>query len=233
MKLQIKRGLRADLPVLAEGELGFTTDTKALFIGTGNGNVGAPTILGEITPTTSGKTRLVDYLLTLKTNGGYGHVLFFAKSFSDLPNTTATFAIEATFGITVIVKAIDVGSNGASYIREIDTGVWLDAWAKEYNSMNPPAPADIGAVKKNGDTMTGTLKVPGLQFGGSSGYEGLMYTDNVSKYLVIHGGDVSQGNTGTLMIKASGLYADEDGRNLILHTGNISQYMGLANASVE
>jgi hypothetical protein len=35
----IRRGLKADLPNLAEGEFGFCTDTKELFIGSINGNV--------------------------------------------------------------------------------------------------------------------------------------------------------------------------------------------------
>jgi hypothetical protein len=36
-KIQIKRGLRADLPaILSVGELAYCTDTEELFIGTGN-----------------------------------------------------------------------------------------------------------------------------------------------------------------------------------------------------
>lgn len=38
-KLQIKRGVLSDLPTLSEGEFGFTTDTKTLYIGHANGNV--------------------------------------------------------------------------------------------------------------------------------------------------------------------------------------------------
>lgn len=34
-KLQIRRGLKADLPTLASGEFGFCTDTKEVFIGDG------------------------------------------------------------------------------------------------------------------------------------------------------------------------------------------------------
>lgn len=39
MEIKIKRGLSANLPVLSEGEPGFTTDSKKLFIGTGVENV--------------------------------------------------------------------------------------------------------------------------------------------------------------------------------------------------
>lgn len=38
-QLELRRGLKADLPVLAEGEPGFCTDTGELFIGTLSGNV--------------------------------------------------------------------------------------------------------------------------------------------------------------------------------------------------
>ena len=38
---QIKRGLKADMPTLAQGELGMTTDagSEGLFIGTGTENI--------------------------------------------------------------------------------------------------------------------------------------------------------------------------------------------------
>jgi hypothetical protein len=38
-KIQIRRGLEADLPTLSVGELGFTTDSHLLYIGTSTGNV--------------------------------------------------------------------------------------------------------------------------------------------------------------------------------------------------
>lgn len=50
-KLQLKRGLKKDLPQLAEGEPGFVTDEKVLYIGTQNGNqkVGDTVIADGIT----------------------------------------------------------------------------------------------------------------------------------------------------------------------------------------
>jgi hypothetical protein len=36
--IQIKRGRKAGIPTLAQGELGYTTDTKELYIGTDTGN---------------------------------------------------------------------------------------------------------------------------------------------------------------------------------------------------
>jgi hypothetical protein len=37
-KLQIRRGLKAGLPALLEGELAFAIDTKQLYVGTTDGN---------------------------------------------------------------------------------------------------------------------------------------------------------------------------------------------------
>lgn len=39
MSIQIKRGLAKNLPVLKEGELGFTTDSYEVYIGSDKGNV--------------------------------------------------------------------------------------------------------------------------------------------------------------------------------------------------
>lgn len=38
-KIQVRRGLKSKLPTLSSGEIGFTTDTRELFVGTGSGNV--------------------------------------------------------------------------------------------------------------------------------------------------------------------------------------------------
>lgn len=38
-KIQIKRGLKSKLPILADGEFGLCTDTKEVFIGSGGANV--------------------------------------------------------------------------------------------------------------------------------------------------------------------------------------------------
>lgn len=39
IKIQHKRGLETNLPTLSEAEIGFTTDSKKLFIGSANGNI--------------------------------------------------------------------------------------------------------------------------------------------------------------------------------------------------
>ena len=42
-KIQHRRGLQDDLPQLSSAELGWSIDTRKLYIGTGTVDVGAPT----------------------------------------------------------------------------------------------------------------------------------------------------------------------------------------------
>jgi len=58
-------------------------------------------------------------------------------------------------GVTQIYR---VYNHSRSYIRTMYGGAW-SAWTKQYDAANKPTPADIGAVSKGGDTVTGTLKV--------------------------------------------------------------------------
>lgn len=58
-------------------------------------------------------------------------------------------------GVTQIYR---IYSSSRSYIRTMYGGAW-SAWTKQYDAANKPSPADIGAVNKGGDTMSGTLKV--------------------------------------------------------------------------
>lgn len=57
-------------------------------------------------------------------------------------------------GVTQIYR---IYSSSRSYIRTMYSGTW-SAWTKQYDAANKPSPADIGAVNKGGDTMSGVLK---------------------------------------------------------------------------
>lgn len=56
-------------------------------------------------------------------------------------------------GITQIYR---VYNSSRSYIRTLYSGTW-SGWVKQYDAANKPSPADIGAVNKSSDTMTGRL----------------------------------------------------------------------------
>ena len=38
-KIQVRRGLKSNMPTLSVGEIGYATDTRETYIGTGSGNV--------------------------------------------------------------------------------------------------------------------------------------------------------------------------------------------------
>lgn len=73
-KLQVKRGNVASMPILAAGELGFTTDTKKLYVGTGNENI--PINGGFVEQDISGNAKLIGNL-TLKGSGNFGNKINF------------------------------------------------------------------------------------------------------------------------------------------------------------
>ncbi|MCF2273852.1 phage tail protein [Enterobacter hormaechei] len=58
-------------------------------------------------------------------------------------------------GITQIYR---IYNSSRSYIRTLYSGTW-SAWVKQYDASNKPSPADINAVNKGGDTMSGGLKI--------------------------------------------------------------------------
>ncbi|MDS0054524.1 phage tail protein [Enterobacter hormaechei] len=58
-------------------------------------------------------------------------------------------------GITQIYR---IYNSSRSYIRTLYSGTW-SVWVKQYDAANKPSPADINAVNKGGDTMTGGLKI--------------------------------------------------------------------------
>ncbi|ELW9465858.1 phage tail protein [Enterobacter hormaechei] len=58
-------------------------------------------------------------------------------------------------GITQIYR---IYNSSRSYIRTLYSGAW-SAWVKQYDASNKPSPADINAVNKGGDAMTGGLKI--------------------------------------------------------------------------
>lgn len=70
-------------------------------------------------------------------------------------NNAGTLLVYKNAGVTQVYL---VYNSSRAYTRsQYSTGAWT-AWAKQYDSANKPSPADIGAVNKGGDTMSGVLK---------------------------------------------------------------------------
>ncbi|EOZ4651189.1 TPA: phage tail protein [Enterobacter hormaechei subsp. xiangfangensis] len=79
----------------------------------------------------------------------------YAQSGRNYPEALAgSLEVYKHAGITQIYR---IYHNSRSYIRTQYSGSW-SAWVKQYDAANKPSPADIGAVNKGGDTMSGVLK---------------------------------------------------------------------------
>lgn len=61
VKIQVKRGTKANLPKLAPGEWGMTTDVQEVYIGGSNGNIQLP-VLGSDGKIPSGQLPDMDYI---------------------------------------------------------------------------------------------------------------------------------------------------------------------------
>lgn len=130
-KIQIRRGLKADLPVLSEGEFGFCLDTKELFIGANGGNVlvnnfSWSSILDK--PSFS----------TVATTGSYNDLLNkpFIPSAYTLPKASST-----TLGGVKVGNGINVGSDGTISVSVSSGGTALEVYKTEPigELFNPPA----------------------------------------------------------------------------------------------
>lgn len=79
-----------------------------------------------------------------------------AQTGSNYPEAIAgSLEVYKHAGITQIYR---IYNSSRSYIRTLYSGTW-SAWTKQYDAANKPSPADINAVNKGGDAMTGPLKI--------------------------------------------------------------------------
>ncbi|MBT2736722.1 exo-alpha-sialidase [Bacillus sp. ISL-7] len=130
-QIQIRRGLKADLPVLSEGEFGFCLDTKELYIGTSGGNVlvnnfSWSSILGK--PSFS----------TVATTGSYTDLL--NKPF--IPSVyTLPIASKITLGGVKVGNGITLGNDGTISVSGSTGGTALELYKTEPigEIFTPPA----------------------------------------------------------------------------------------------
>lgn len=76
-----------------------------------------------------------------------------------------------------VTQTLTQRSSNEQWFRTRNDGskAW-SGWSKIYNSSQKPTAADVGAVNKTGDTMTGVLNVPRLEISGSAA--GITYGSN-------------------------------------------------------
>lgn len=130
-KIQIRRGLKADLPVLSKGEFGFCLDTNELFIGASEGNVlvnyfSWANILGK--PSFS----------TVATTGNYNDLLNKPAIHSPY---TLPIASSTTLGGVKIGNGLTLGSDGTISFSGSSSGTALEVYITEPigELFNPPA----------------------------------------------------------------------------------------------
>jgi hypothetical protein len=130
-KIQICRGLKADLPVLSEGEFGFCLDTKELFIGTSGGNI----LINNFS-----WSSILDKpsFSTVATTGSYNDLLNkpIIPSAYSLP-----IASKTTLGGVKIGNGINLGSDGTISVPSSTGGTAPEVYKTEPigELFNPPA----------------------------------------------------------------------------------------------
>ena len=77
----------------------------------------------------------------------------------------------STYTIRVITPTTTSygGTTGAEFIYVNNGPDYAPGWRRSYTTSNKPTPADVGAVAKSGDTMTGSLTAPAVLVSGNDG----------------------------------------------------------------
>ena len=229
-KLQIKRGLLAKIPTLAQGEFGMTTNSgsERLFIGTGSQNLEIP-FLRALRPYTIGALpeSLGDNRKLVIASGDRTFVNFnFDASVPDVPtasNYTYFMTIKTTDGSVESALALPLDSTNKVYSYSRGRGEWEHITSAEY------------AITKTGDqTMSGTLTMRSLKV--TDGYmNGSVSTDGTTSRVQILSSNPSTGKAGAILVGPNGIhFMDGNGYEYrVVHEGNIGQFLGVAAATVE
>lgn len=105
---------------------------------------------------------------------GSGYAVYTTTKLNEQP-TDYGFVVQYVYNSLLYQEFHSMPSGGQWYRKGNNTGWWNDAtnvgtWRKVYDEFNKPTPADIGAVKKSGDTMTGQLVAPNVKVKGAGGW---------------------------------------------------------------
>lgn len=141
-----------------------------------------------------------------------------AEYLIDTIKTTDPIAIEAyegnnledcNFGVYGMIVAMGTYLNNGVYCRFIpnylnysyervlkSNGTWAGKWSKVYNESNKPTAADIGAVRKTGDTLTGQL-----DFMNTDSFFALKKARLISTDRKVHFGVIGVGSSGNVCVE--------------------------------
>lgn len=226
-KIQIKRGNKAKLPTLAQGELALVLDEQSLYGGGASGNI--PLGGKAITPALIGAVSKAGDTMT--------GTLTVPRMESKDGNIRG--AIRANSGMTALLLSTFNDQTGAEYVLAIkeDGPVFIDESGyihPIYHAGNKPTASDVGAVKKAGDTMTGTLTLPAAEIKNNRIWAHLTPDSSLASLLIgIYDDDT--GLESSFAVGTDGLkFYDRLGNSFtVIHTGNMAQFTGVAQASLE
>lgn len=148
--LQIKRGAKANLPTLAQGEFGFTTDTNAeeLYIGNGSKNIQIAR-QDKVLPIEGGASNPLTGPLYFKDGQGCISAGDTGAQLYNFPDASDT-----TNGVWLGISNADGASKMVRVVGRVngtETTYYL------YGTNNKPTPAEIGAMPTSGGTFTGSV----------------------------------------------------------------------------
>jgi len=111
-RIQHRRGLQADLPNLASGELGWSVDTRQLYIGNGTIEEGAPSL---------GKTEILTQYSILDFTQGFGGAVTSLTSGVSLinANVSALSNTVANVAATITSTNVTLAANSSGTITAI------------------------------------------------------------------------------------------------------------------
>lgn len=109
-----------------------------------------------INPDTTGFVSLLEYMASIYDDNIIvsGHI----SGFSDMPDGVAV--LHGTVNVVGGQMTVSGNARTAYYYRGTNSLTrWTDEWHSVFDTGNPPAPADVGAVALTGDRMTGDLSI--------------------------------------------------------------------------
>lgn len=166
-KIQVRRGLRAHLPTLSVGELGFCTDTKELFVGGVSGNITIAN-LDHVHDFTHDHHELyyqkgeVDQKLATKSNTDHTHTDYASQTYvdtelgkkSDIGHTHTDKADKTYVDTELSKKANSTAlsghtSNTSVHVTQADK----DNWNNKLDADDIPPCYTVGTTKPTDGSM--------------------------------------------------------------------------------
>lgn len=185
--------------------------------------------LKHINPETVGFASLLEYMASIYDRNIVvsGHI----SGFSDMPEGVSV--LHGTINVVGGLLTVSGNARTTYYYRGTNSLTeWTDEWRKVFDTSNAPTPADVGAVNKAGDTMTGDLTIEkaiaALKLITANGAANFFKNANATNDLGTTISDVTKaGVTDRLILSAARTNVDKlrlvtsDGlTHYVLHTGN-------------